>query len=103
MVDATESVKLKEQIKTPIKARWLVQLLKVAVTSRPGMSNKAMIDLLKPDVIDWFLTQSLLQQTRSSICTTAFGDPTENIKYLPGLVKHLQDGNHDLRYGQSQK
>ena len=52
---------------TPIKARWLVPLLKVAVISRPGMSNKAMIELLKPYVIDWFLTQLLFQQTRSGI------------------------------------
>ncbi len=88
-VDATESVKLKERVKTPIKARWLVPLLKVAVTPRPSMSNKAIIEILKPYVIDRFLTQSLLQQTRTSIRTTAFGDPAENIKYLPCLVNSL--------------
>ena len=82
--------------KSPIKCRWLVPILKTAVVDRPGMSNKDMRQILKPYVIDIFMTPALLQLTRTTIRRMAFGDPEDNIKYLPELVRQLQEGGHDF-------
>ena len=60
------------------------------------MSNKDMRQILKPYVIDIFMTPALLQLTRTTIRRMAFGDPDDNIKYLPELVRQLQEGGHDF-------
>jgi hypothetical protein len=89
----------KGRAKSPIKSRWLVPIVKTAVVKRPGMSSKDMRQILMPYVIDIFMTPALFQLTRTSICRMAFGDPDENIKYLPELVRQLQQGGHDLKFG----
>ncbi len=53
---------LTARVKSPIKSKWLVPLVKGALAEKPNISNKALTVLLSPYVVDKFLTHSLINK-----------------------------------------
>ena len=51
--------------------------------------------LLKPYVIDIFLTYALITKVRTIIIARVLGDPYKNVTYLPALAEWLDEGGHD--------
>ena len=81
-------------MKSPIKSKWLVPLVKVALAEKPNISNKALMQLLSPYVVDKFLTNSLLNVTKKYLRNHLFGDPAQNVTYLPQLLLELEKAGH---------
>ena len=59
------------RVKSPIKSRWLVPLVKGALAEKPNISSKELVNLLKPYVVDKFFTNSLLNMTKNSLGFTS--------------------------------
>ena len=55
---------MKARVKSPIKSKWLVPLVKGALAEKPNISNKALTILLSPYIVEKFLTHSLINQTK---------------------------------------
>ena len=92
----TKSMKA-PRVKSPIKSKWLVPLVKGAIAEKPNISNKALTILLSPYVVDKFLTHSLINQTKKHLRLHLFGDPAQNVTYLPELVRELESAGHDYQ------
>ena len=86
---------MKTRVKSPIKSRWLVPLIKGALSEKPNISNKELENILMPYVIDKFLPNSLLTMTEKLVRLYLFGNPAENVTYLPQLIRELDIGGHD--------
>jgi hypothetical protein len=84
-------------VKSPIKSKWLVPLVKGALAEKPNISSQAITKLLSPYVVDKFLTQSLINQTKKHLRLHLFGDPAQNATYLPELVRELEAAGHDYK------
>jgi hypothetical protein len=82
------------RVKSPIKSKWLVPLVKVPIAEKPNISNKALMQLLSPYVVDKFLTNSLLNVTKKYLRNHLFGDPAQNVTYLPQLLLELEKAGH---------
>jgi hypothetical protein len=88
---------MKARVKSPMKSKWLVPLVKGALAEKPNISNKALTMLLSPYVVDKFLTHSLINQTKKHLRLHLFGDPALNVTYLPALVSELKAAGHDYQ------
>jgi len=88
---------MKARVKSPIKSKWLVPLVKGALAEKPNISNKALTMLLSPYVVDKFLIHSLINQTKKYLRLHLFGDPVLNVTYLPELVRKLEAAGHDYK------
>ena len=86
---------MKARVKSPMKSKWLVPLVKGPLAEKPNISNKALIILLNPYVVDKFLTHSLINQTKKLLRLHLFGDPAQNVTYLPELIRELKSAGHD--------
>jgi hypothetical protein len=64
--EGKEKAGKKTKMRSPIKSRWMVPLIKQAIKERPNMSNKECSQLLSPYVREVFLTSQILQAARSS-------------------------------------
>jgi len=87
----------KRRLKSPIKSRWLIPLIKLASAEKPNISDKEMASLLELYVNDNFLTDSLLQTTRISVCEIVFGDPNKNIQSLSEFCTCLDTFGHGYK------
>ena len=96
--DKNSKKQKKVRLKSPIKSRWLVPIVKAEVSLRPNIPNKELKALLKDYVKDMFLTSSLLQQTRTAIRKQVFGDADTNVMYVPALQRLLQASGHDFEF-----
>ena len=47
-------------------------------------------------MIQKFLTNALIQNVRSTVRKEIFGDPDQNLSYLPKLEQVLQEAGHDF-------
>jgi hypothetical protein len=72
-------------------------LVKGTLAKKPNISNKALTMLLSPYVVDKFLTHSLINQTKKHLRLHLFGDPVQNVTYLPELVRELEAAGHDYQ------
>jgi hypothetical protein len=88
---------MKACVKSPIKSKWLVPLVKGALAEKPNISNKALTMLLSPYVVDKLLTHSLMNQTKKHLRLHLFGDPAQNMTYLPELVHELEAAGHEYQ------
>jgi hypothetical protein len=68
-----------------MKSKFLVPLVKMAITERPTIFNKDLRSILQPYVNDIFLTDALLQRVRTETCNQVFGVPSENVQLLFSL------------------
>jgi hypothetical protein len=93
--DDTNVVK-KPLLKSPIKSRWLVPLLKSPLLEHPNMSHDEMRLLLNPYVVDIFITDALLQSMYNEIRNIVFGDPRENVHNISKLSRPLEELGHDF-------
>ncbi len=80
--------------KSPVKSKFLVPLVKAAITERPNILNKEMVTILRPYINDIFITDALLQKTCSDIRTLIFGDSSENVELLGSLAVHMKSLGH---------
>jgi hypothetical protein len=80
--------------KSPVKSKFLVPLMKAIITEQPNISNKEMVTILRPYVNDIFITNALLQKTRSDCHALVFGDPNKNVQLLGSLAVHMKSLGH---------
>ncbi len=85
-----EKKTMSKRQKSPVKSKYLVPLMKAAITERPNISNKEMAAILKLYINDIFITNALLQKTCSDVHTLVFGDPSKNVKLLGLLAVHVE-------------
>ncbi len=71
-------------------------MAKAALAEKPNISNKDLPVILKPYVVDKFRTHSLLNMTKRLVRLYLFGDPAENVTYLPEMVRELENAGHDF-------
>jgi hypothetical protein len=72
--------------RTPIKARWLVPLIKSRLRERPNISNKECSHILRLHVRQEFLTKAVLQNAKMEGRFEVFGNPTENAHFIPAML-----------------
>jgi hypothetical protein len=91
-------VKIKQTlIRSPMKSKWLIQIVNLEVSLRPKISNKDLQSaLLKDCVKPMFLTKSLLNAIRLAIHKEAFGDPDSNVMFAPALANALELAGRDF-------
>ncbi len=82
--------------KSPIKAKWIVPLVHSAIAEAPNLLSMEIILLLQTYIIDMFLTNALIQKVRTTIRNQVFGDPNNNVTYVPALVDILEAAGHDF-------
>ena len=82
--------------RTPIKARWIVPLIREEIRQTPNMSNMSMKTILSIYVKDKFLTASLLQNARTTAILHVFGTPSANVPYFNGFVAELTKRDHQV-------
>ncbi len=92
--DGNEKKTTSKRQKSPVKSKYLVPLMKAAITEQPNISNKEMATILKPHINNIFITDALLQITCRNVCTLVFGDPSENIQLLGLLAVHMKALGH---------
>lgn len=92
-VECTKSKKAR--VKSPIKSKWLVPLVKGVLAEKH--SNKFLTILVSPYVVGKVLTHSLIYQTKKHLQLHLFGDPAQNVTYLPELVRELEAAGHDYQ------
>jgi hypothetical protein len=83
--------------RTPIKALWLLPFINDKIADTPNISNREMRNLLTDFIRPKFLTASLLQNARKMSRDETFGDPSQNVYYIKGLVAKMEEAGHDVR------
>ena len=83
-------------MRSPIKSRWIVPLIKEHIAERPNMSNIECRQLLNLYVRDVFLTKQILQSARSSAKFELFGDPVENAHYTRAMLREATARGHNV-------
>ncbi len=84
-----EKKTMSKRQKSLVKSKYLVPLMKAAITERPNISNKEMAAILKLYINNIFITDAL-QKTCSDIHTLVFGDPSKNVQLLGSLAVHVE-------------
>jgi hypothetical protein len=92
----TIKIKRARRMKSPIKIKWIVPLVLLTISATPNLPSKEITALLKPYIIDMFLTSALIQKVRQSIRDQVFGDPDNNMTYVHVLRDLLDANNHDF-------
>ena len=92
--DDDDKVTMKK-LRTPMTSKWLVPLIKSAITAKPGCSNSDLHHILAPYCRCYALTRSILQSARSMAREAVFGSPAINAQYIFALKEELEKrGNH---------
>jgi len=81
-------------VKSPIKSRLLLPIVKPAIAATPNISTKEIILLLQPYVIDIFLTYALITKVRNTVRDIVFGDPDTNVQCLPAFIDSVDASGH---------
>ncbi len=80
--------------KSLVKSKYLVPLMRAAITEWPNISNKEMATICKPYINNIFITDAFLQKTCSDLRTLVFGDPSERVQLLGLLTVHMEALGH---------
>ncbi len=83
--------------RTPIKSRWIVNLLLNEIAEKPNMSNAEMKHVVFMYVKEKFITSSLLQNARTMARDEIFGDPATNVFFANDLVKKMKECGVDVK------
>ncbi len=92
----TKRTKKARRMKSPMKTKWIVPLVLSAISATPNLPRKEITALLKPYIIDMFLTSALIQKVCQSIRDQVFGDPDTNMTHVHVLRDLLEGDNHDF-------
>jgi hypothetical protein len=84
----------KTKMRSPIKSRWMVPLIKQAIKERPNMSNKECSQLLSPYMREVFLPSQILQAARLTARFEIFGDPVQNAQYTDAIMPESTARGH---------
>ncbi len=97
-IGQTIAIKSKKarRMKSPIKTKWIVPLVFSAISATPTLLSKEITALLKPYIIDMFLTSALVQKVCQSIRNQFFSDPNKNVTYVHVLRDLLDADQHDF-------
>ena len=86
----------KRKMRSPIKTRWMVPLIKEHNAEQPNMYNKECSQLLNLYVHDDFLTKMILQIARPNAWFELFGDPVENAHYTRAILREAAKQGHNV-------
>ena len=62
----------------------------------PSIVSSIVTEITKEYVIQKFLTNALIQNVQSTVRKEIFGDPDQNLTYLPKLEEVLREAGHDF-------
>ena len=96
VVDPEIVLAKKGYLRVPIKARFLVAIIKDAVSENPGITYQAIREIMKPYAKEYALTESILQDGRDLAKLELFGDADDNVKYADGVVDQLRALGHEV-------
>jgi hypothetical protein len=83
--------------RTPFKSRWLVPLIKNAISETQNNPYKQLKIIISPFIKAKFLSDSLLQNAHCQAwLLKVFGNPDDNVQMVNALVAKMQSYNHDL-------
>jgi hypothetical protein len=96
IVDPEIVVAKKGYLRIPIKAKFLVAIIKNAVSENPGITYQSIREIMKPYAKEYTLTESILQDGRDLAKMVLFGDADDNVKYADGVLNHLRALGHEV-------
>ncbi len=79
-----------------MKTKWIVPLVLLAISATLNLPSKEIPALLKPYIIGMFVTSALIQKVCQSVRNQVFGDPDNNVTYVPVLMDLLDAAHHDF-------
>ena len=82
--------------KSPFAAWMFEPFIYEAVSKTPNISSKTIRGMLQEYAIELFIMENLIQNTRTTIRNKVFGNPGENIFYLPALAVCLEECEHSF-------
>jgi hypothetical protein len=82
--------------RTPFKSKWLVTLIKSAISETPNLSYKQIRMLVSPYIKSKFLSDSLLQNAQCQARMEVFGNPDDNVQLISALVAEMRSRDHDV-------
>ncbi len=94
--DAAIEKDRKQALRTPIKSKYIVPVIKAAIGDSPGMAYQAMRDIMKPYAKDYALTDSVLQEAWDNTKLELFGLADDNVCYARGVANRLHKLDHEV-------
>jgi hypothetical protein len=70
----------------PIKAKFVITIIKDAVADNPGISYQSIQEMIKPYTKEYTLPNSIVQDARDMAKLQLFGSTEENVQYARGVV-----------------
>ena len=94
--DYPDNISMPSRQKSPFSAWMFEPIIFDAVSKTPNLSSKTIRGMLQDYANDLFITDNLIQNTRTNIRNKVFGHPDENILYLPALAMSLEECGHSF-------
>lgn len=96
--DYPNNISMPSRQKSPFSAWMFEPIIFDAVSKTPNLSSKTIRGMLQDYANDLFITDNLIQNTRTNIRNRnkVFGHPYENILYLPALAMSLEECGHSF-------
>ena len=80
----------------PFKSKWLVSLIKSAISETPNLSYKQIRTLISPYIKSKLLSDSLLQNAQCQTRMEIFGNPNDNVQLINTLVAEMRSHYYDV-------
>jgi hypothetical protein len=96
VVDPEIVVAKKGYLRIPIKAKFLVAIIKDAVSENPGITYQTIREIMKPYAKEYTLTEIILQDGRDLAKMLLFGYADDNVKYADGVMGQLRALGHEV-------
>jgi hypothetical protein len=96
VVDPEIVVAKKGYLRIPIKAKFLVAIIKDAVSENPGITYQTIREIMKPYAKEYTLTEIILQDGRDLAKMLLFGYANDNVKYADGVMGQLRALGHEV-------
>jgi len=86
----------KGYLRIPIRARFVVSIIRDAVAENPGITYQSIRDIMKPYAKEYTLTESIIQDARDLAKIELFGLADDNVKYAKGVMDELRAMGHEV-------
>ncbi len=84
-------------LRIPIKAKFVITIIKDAVADNPGISYQFIQEMMKPYAKEYILTDSIVQDARDMAkLQQLFGLAEENVQYARGVMDQVRGLGHKV-------
>jgi hypothetical protein len=96
-IDPSMTEMKKGFLRIPIKAKFVIAIIKDAVADSPGISYQSIQEMMKPYYAkEYTLTDSIVQDARDKAKLQLFGSAEENVHYAWGVVDQVRELGHEV-------